>query len=666
MENKNTATAATVEEAIYKKTDTVTKEEYMSEEFFEYLYGQLKNQSSAFGDVVLPEVDRKIKENLKVTNFKRQFNNFSKNRRKAEAEKKRAEEEKTETKTKFTGQDLELVCTGYTCNDKGIVRTDTPIRQEVSFAPVMPVSVIRNLETGRESVVVKYRRADGTWVSLRCSKLDLVSAQNLIKLAEYGFPVDSTVANQQARYFSYLLHKNQTIIPEREGIGRLGFYGDSDDQFFPYTAGDNVVCDLGGREGEIIKAVHTQGSAKEWFDCVKPLRSRSIETRIMLAAALCSPMVKIVGTNSFVSHIVAGTGSGKTVILKAAASIFANPTTSEISEKYIIPFSSTANSLEALCSTIRSLPACIDELQSKSAGAQTAEKLDELIYRLTNTGKERSSRTGEMQNSKGAWRLTILSTGEKELTSESSGGGSVSRVINIVVPNDKPLIPRGKGSDICRILDNNFGFGKGWVLWLLDHQQEVINKYNEIYDRIAPKDKDGAISKQYDAVALILTADQLAKDVFWKDADDSDLIPEEALLSKIKKTANTNQHELTLQWLANKISEHDRMFVKRPDNAKSWDDDPRQDYIGVITDSEVSIMRNTLKKWYTSEYANSSMNQFLTFCEENGILFGDPVKKVKVKDRKIRNSDGHFTSCYVFDRYNLLNTIEARPGTLPH
>ena len=69
----------------------------------------------------------------------------------------------------------------------------------------------------------------------------------------------------------------------------------------------------------------------------------------------------------------------------------------------------------------------MDELQILNKRSD----FDDIIYRLCEgTGRLRGKKDGGIQNIK-TWRNCIITTGERPITSMSSGGGAVNRVIEI-------------------------------------------------------------------------------------------------------------------------------------------------------------------------------------------------------------------------------------------
>ena len=159
-------------------------------------------------------------------------------------------------------------------------------------------------------------------------------------------------------------------------------------------------------------AFAVSGTAEEWRDCVAALASGNSRLVFALSVAFAGALADVVGEDSGGFHLRGGSSSGKSTALKAAASVWGDPST------YPRLWRATANGLEGLAALHNDGLLILDELSQidpKEAG--------EAAYLLANgQGKARASRTGAARQA-ARWRLLFLSAGEESLTALMARAG---------------------------------------------------------------------------------------------------------------------------------------------------------------------------------------------------------------------------------------------------
>lgn len=152
-------------------------------------------------------------------------------------------------------------------------------------------------------------------------------------------------------------------------------------------------------------AFAVSGTAEEWRDSVAALATGNTRLVFALSVAFAGALADVVGEDSGGFHLRGGSSSGKSTALKAAASVWGDPST------YPRLWRATANGLEGLAALHNDGLLILDELSQidpKEAG--------EAAYLLANgQGKARASRNGAARQS-ARWRLLFLSAGEESLT----------------------------------------------------------------------------------------------------------------------------------------------------------------------------------------------------------------------------------------------------------
>ena len=135
-------------------------------------------------------------------------------------------------------------------------------------------------------------------------------------------PDTSETAKYLVNYLFQLENLNLNLIPEIKSISRLGMIRDVG--FSPYVKG--IVFDGDDSFKNAYSAVAAKGSRDDWITLMQGLRGTSVELRILLAASFASVLVSPLNINPFFVHIWSGeSGSGKTVALMAAASVWGDP-----------------------------------------------------------------------------------------------------------------------------------------------------------------------------------------------------------------------------------------------------------------------------------------------------------------------------------------------------
>jgi uncharacterized protein (DUF927 family) len=191
---------------------------------------------------------------------------------------------------------------------------------------------------------------------------------------------------------------------------------------------------------------------------------------------------------------------------------------------------------------VNSMPLIMDELQvARKHGTQ-----DEEIYKLAEgVGRTRSNQKLGI-NKTVTWSNCILTNGESPLTSNSSGGGAVNRIINIEC-KDKIF---ENARTIVNFSRQNYGHGgKIFVEKLLS---EGFKRPQELYARYSRKlAESDTTEKQAMAASIILVADILATEYLFK--DDRSLTVEEIqefLATKANVDVNARGYEFMCEWAA--------------------------------------------------------------------------------------------------------------------
>lgn len=414
--------------------------------------------------------------------------------------------------TDFTGQEIALWCGSWAADDTGITNTNRFGEViEACSHPVYPLRLLTNIDTGLEKIELHWRRGNDPEKSHIFQKSVIANANSIVKLADYGVAVNS----ENAKYLVKFLHDVESLNYDRleraNSVGRLGWIDGHG--FSPYI--ENLVFDGEDAFADRFESVQARGSRDKWMEAMKSFRAvESPIIRVVFAASLASCLVKPAGIMPFVVHLWGHGGTGKTVVMMVAASIWGNP---EIG-RYIKSFNSTSVGKELGAVFLNSMPLMLDELQIAAGGK---EKLRQLVYELTEgVGRERGRKEGGLQKS-GTWRNVTITTGEQPIVEPFWTEGAKYRTIEIKCSHVRffesgNAVGKNAKEVVGFILKHYGFFGREFVERL---QQEGLDCFHDLHDRLTEEIKEsGDIdSKQALSAALILVADTLAEQWIFKD-----------------------------------------------------------------------------------------------------------------------------------------------------
>lgn len=447
--------------------------------------------------------------------------------------------------------------------EKDVYKNGKVVDSYTEFAspiPVVPTAILENVDTNTEKLELsffKHRR----WQKLITERSVTASRNAIIKLADKGLEVNSDNAGILVKYIADVVACSLYCLPHKPAKSVMGWV---DDEFMPYT--DKIAFDGDEQFKHLYKAISSKGKLAEWVEFVQPLRG-SLDLRLCMAAAFASPLIEIIGENPFVFHLWGGTGSGKTVATMVAMSIWGDPTMGKLTRT----MNMTANAMLSTASFLRNLPFAGDELQTIKSRWQN---YDNLIMCITE-GIDRGRMSYDKVNETRAWKCSFLFTGEEPCIKQASGGGAKNRVIEVEC-KDK-IIEDGNG--VANFARTHFGSaGEPYIEQVKTQKEDIAEWYKNTFTRIL--DSTDTTDKQAGAMALILTADNIASQLFW---------PGEAPLTvaDIKKylasASEVDVVERAYHYVRNAIAENSGNFSR--DARQTW---------GSLADDQVYINKNVL------------------------------------------------------------------------
>lgn len=513
--------------------------------------------------------------------------------------------------TRFSGQEQFfpeakfLQCGIYDCTDDGV--SYYGMRREpvdVISHPLLPVKRIVDVESNAEMLQIAYSRLDKTgqnrWRKIIVSRDVLASAQRIIGLAKNGVGVNSENAKEVVKYIACLESMNFTGLEEQLSCSHMGWLPDG--QFAPYAK--DIV--YGGDNEEfqrLYNNFHEHGSEKKWLELAKQVRAgNSVPARIALAASFAAPLIQVFGALSFFVHFWGQQGTGKTVALMLAASVWGKPDLGG----YIKSFMGTKNSQEINAAFCGNLPIFLDELQVIS----DRKIFDEIIYMLCEGfSKGRGSKDGGLQAQR-RWATVIMSTGEMPIVQSNSGGGAAVRTIEVEY-GGQPFFKNAPAA--ADTLKKNYGFaGRVFIDALKDQaNMDALIAAKNMYAEQMDKDVEG---KQVISASILLAADALADAVIFHDGNSLKVKDiKDYLVTKSKADINARCYQYLVGWIAaNQSHFSDDIDVNR---GQQWGVSETEEGTGKEV---VYIIRNEFEKAVAD--GGYPAGAFLSWAKRKGLL----------------------------------------------
>ena len=467
--------------------------------------------------------------------------------------------------TQFEWQDQELDIGEWYADDRGIWRYGKPDIEVACTHPIVPIKLLRNIDSSDLKVRLAYRRGKRNkkvWNEITVSSEITSNAKNIISLSKLGISVTSgKKAQNLVDYINDVIDRNYDVIPQGQLTSKMGW---KDEGFSPYIDGIEFDTDSGFEK--IFKTIHEQGSFDIWLDEVKKVRRYSLTARIILAASFASVLIGPVGCLPFFVHLWGmDSATGKTVGQMVAASVWGDP---YVGGDFFRTFKSTSTAIEIIAGFLNSIPVLLDELQlTKDARGKVLFNVYELA---SGSGKSRSNKNLGLAGSI-TWNNCFITSGETPLTSESDGAGALNRVVEIECTADNKVV--ADGYKTAGIMKQNYGFaGRIFTDKLKepDIMAMVKERYEKHYKELSLND---TTEKQAMAAALIVVADELATEWIFKDKM---ALTDNDISNFLKTKENVSAAERGYQVICDWVSKNGNKFCGKSDTMEVYGDIPKE------------------------------------------------------------------------------------------
>ncbi len=359
--------------------------------------------------------------------------------------------------------------------------------------PIVITERLSNVDSQVEKLRVAWCREGERWEDMVAMRSIVASRQGIVALSDSGIMVTSENSKYLVQYLHELEAANVSVIPKRRSVSRCGWIGTA--EFAPYA--EDITFDGDPRMRSLFDAVRAQGNADAWMCTARESRA-SMMARAIMAASFAAPLVWLLAKPCFFVHLWGQTGTGKTVAMFLAASVWGDP---RILTK---TFNSTGIGMERTAAFMHSLPLCLDEFQTLD---KKKVDVDNMLYQLAEgKSKGRGTKLGGIEQ-EARWGNVILTNGEEPMTTSSSGGGAKNRTIELCI--DRSVF--ADAPEVARAITANYGhagqrYVDGLIGAMADGGTDAVRAMYDAY-RYAVGHHPDYTDKQLTALAILVLAE---------------------------------------------------------------------------------------------------------------------------------------------------------------
>lgn len=452
-------------------------------------------------------------------------------RKAAEAEEKR----KAGNKTKFT--DMPEWCTGnkfvgeewITNNNEGVYKLEacgkTVKRTEACGRPVAINRLLEPIDEsgwdGIERVEIVFESERG-WKRKVVERETLLNKNKAIALTNDGVDITSDRAGAFTGYMSSMLKESSIrgAIPSRKSSRKMALYKDKK-ILLPYRDPE-FYFEKKSSMPNLVNALQAHGESENmeenrdaWFKEFKAIRAeKNGMFNFLTASSLCAPIIGMLGNiDGFVCNVVGVTECGKSVAESITATIWGS---CKNSDGFVIGAKNTSNAFETYADVLNCLPLTIDDYNKLKEKEKEAFK--QIIYEIANgIGKGRATKDMGLR-AMASYSLNLIVTSEEPIR-ERAGGGATNRLLTYMADSKCPWTP-DRITEMMNFFSTNYGHaGVEYIEILNNLGREKVQGMIKVHrDKLIEAAKgQKKTMKQINAMAVLLTADEIAADMLFED-----------------------------------------------------------------------------------------------------------------------------------------------------
>ncbi|OOF37386.1 DUF927 domain-containing protein [Rodentibacter heidelbergensis] len=313
----------------------------------------------------------------------------------------------------------------------------------------------------------------------------------------------------------------------------------------------------------------TAGTLADWQREIAQNVKGNVSMMLGVAVALAAPMLSLLGRESFGVHLFAESSKGKSTTLNIANSIYGNP------DKIKLSWSTTATGVKNEAAARNDGFITLDEIGQ----AKDGKNLENIAYDLFNeTDKIRGEKEGGNRQIK-RWKVTALSTGEKDLETQlrlqgaKVHAGQLVRLLNVPLEEAHNLhhFPNNKAhaDHLNEKVQECFGvIGREWIAFLANNADSIKTTYKAIRQKWLDlsSNMSGQVQRVAgDRFAVLETALYLAKDLTqWTEEESAQAILKNFLNWKEEFGENSREETSIIDSVVNWLLVNESCFIEYP------------------------------------------------------------------------------------------------------
>ncbi len=520
----------------------LTKEQILDKEIFEHIFS-IDNQIAR--TTLIIRLQDKARELGNIRSFDKLLKAY-------QTEFAQRFKQRGSNTIQFTQPPIEKIkCGKWECEDTGVTKSIMgagmiPQTIVACSHPILPVERLINVDSETEKIKLAFFK-DNKWQYITIERSMVANKSNIIQLSDRGIEVNSENAKDLVSYIADVVSLNAKEIPVNRSTDRLGWI---ENEFAPYVGDLKYDGDIAFKD--VYASIREVGEYEEWKEVCRKVRKESKIAHLLLASSFASTLNQMLGVLPFVVHIWGGTGTGKTVGLMLAMSVWGNP---EVG-KLVRTLNATQVALARYATFVHDIPFAGDELQTIK---NRWDSFDSLVMYLTEgVDRGRGKAYGGIELLK-EWNCCFLFTGEEPITKATSGGGVKNRVIEVEA-TEKVI---ADGNFVSNFVRKNYGHAGKEFINNMPKQEELQQRYREIFQNIL-KETD-TTDKQAMAMATILLADEISTEMIFKDEKLTIEDISKWLTSSKEVDVSTRAYEWTMNWISQNINR-----FRENENGEIW------------------------------------------------------------------------------------------------
>lgn len=522
-----------------------------------------------------------------------------------------------------------VVPPGWKLMPAGVFRAVQEMDVKIAPAPVVILARLRNDDTQTEYVRLAWFR-ERRWQQHVCVRSTIAVAHDITTLSDHGLPVTSLTAKALVAYLAAYEESNFRVLPAMQIRTRMGWVDEQltgflwgreligsgqlapehtdpsatvDPFAFPsLSAAPNDESDDAGQtpaepacgtiyfqgadagDEQIAAAYHACGTFAGWKAAIEPALACPV-VRLNLLASLSAPLLAVLadeGARNYTVDTCGVTSTGKTTVLRIAASIWGSPR-EDSRASVLTSWSTTRVGAERRAGLVNGLPIIRDDTKL----ARRPEDVSQVIYDVTE-GRSRDRGTVKGLDRTTTFSTVMLISGEARAVSFSGDGGTRARVLT------SWCLPFGKADKetAALVTQLNLGMarhyghaGPAFVRFLLDHRaawEPWRARYQELRQYYSERAQGDSIAGRLsDAFALIeLTGELAAQALEIPQLSESPIAPLWETLTAEAKEGDRAMEALRFVW--DYACAHEAEFYGRSDGFGQHDGRPNQPLHGWL------------------------------------------------------------------------------------